>query len=137
MSGNATGSTLLFEVRLGNNRFQAARNPELWLEPLPDETGQLQGALAGRVIDSKGNYLQIPNILVERLAGPGLPAIDQIYLKTYSEKRLIGKSPWGESFATGDLPPGEYQVSIWYDGSYQQVVKVEPGKLTFVTIQVK
>jgi murein DD-endopeptidase MepM/ murein hydrolase activator NlpD len=137
MSGNAAGSTLYFEVRLGENSYQNARNPELWLEPLPDESGQPQGALAGRVLDVKGNFLKITNIVLERLAGPGLPAIDQIYTRTYTDSRMQGLSPWKETFAAGDLPAGEYQISIWMDGMKQRVVKVQPGKLTVVTMTIK
>ncbi|HLE51129.1 MAG TPA: peptidoglycan DD-metalloendopeptidase family protein [Anaerolineales bacterium] len=138
MSGDVSGSTLLFEVRLGENHPDAAHNPELWLEPLSDDTGQLQGALAGRVIDSHGKLLDISNIVVERLAGPGLPAIDQIYLKTYAEKSLMGLDPWAENFAAGDLPAGEYQISFYHEGDLQQrVVEVQPGKLTLVIFELK
>ncbi len=137
MTGRVTGSTLHFEVRLGENTYQAARNPELWLVQLPDETGQLQGALAGRVLDAQGNTLQVLNIVIERLGDPGQPAIDQIYLKTYAEKRLIGLSPWEESFAAGDLPAGPYQISFWLNELQQLSVQVLPGKLTLVTFQIK
>lgn len=135
--GGAVGSILYFEVRLGENNYQAARNPELWLEPLPDESGQPQGALAGRVLDAKGKFLEITNIVLERLAGPGLPAIDQIYTRTYTDGRMQGLGPWKENFAVGDLPAGEYQISIWLDGMKQRVVKVQPGKLTTVTWTIK
>ena len=136
MSGSVTGSTLQFEVRLGENAYQAARNPELWLEPLPDEDGTLQGAIAGRILDSKGKLLQVPSILIEQLSGPGQPAQDQIYLKPYSQKRLAGLAPWRENFAAGDLPAGEYQISIWFNGMHQQVIEVQPGKLTLVTFHI-
>jgi murein DD-endopeptidase MepM/ murein hydrolase activator NlpD len=138
MSGDVSGSILLFEVRLGENHPDAARNPELWLEPQSDDTGQLQGALAGRVVDKNGKTLTIPNIVVERLAGPGLPAIDQLYLKTYAENSLMGLDPWKENFAAGDLPAGEYQISFYHEGDLQQrVVEVQPGKLTLVIFELK
>jgi hypothetical protein len=136
MSGSVKGSTLQFEVRVGENNYANARNPELWLEPLLDEQGNAQGALAGRVLDSQGNYVPVKNIVVEHLAGPGLPAIDQFYLKTYLDKRLIGQTPWEENFAAGDLPPGEYQISFWEQGLQQQVVKIKPGQLTVVTFHL-
>ena len=137
MSGDVSGSILLFEVRLGENHPTAARNPELWLEPLSDDTGQLQGAFAGRVVDSNGKLLKISNIVVERLAGPGLPAIDQLYLKTYSENSLMGLDPWEENFAAGDLPAGEYQLSFYYEGDLQQrVVEVQRGRLTLVIFEL-
>jgi len=137
MSGGVPGSTLHFEVRLGENSYATARNPELWLTPLPDETDQPQGALAGRIRDPEDNYLQVPNIVVERLSGPGLPAMDRFYLKTYAEKRLIGQPPWEENFAAGDLPAGQYKISFLSNGMQQQVVEVQPGKITVVNFTVK
>jgi hypothetical protein len=89
------------------------------------------------VLDEQGNYQQVPNIVIEQLAGPGLPAIDQFYLKTYEKKELLGQSPWNESFALSDLPPGEYQITFMLNGLQQLVVEVEPGKLTLVTFEIK
>lgn len=137
MSGVVPGSTLHFEVRIGENSYQNVRNPELWLELLFDENDQSLGSLAGRVLDEQGNYQQVPNIVIEQLAGPGLPAIDQFYLKTYEKKELVGQSPWNESFALSDLPPGGYQITFMLNGLQQQEVEVESGKLTLVTFEIK
>lgn len=137
MTGNATGSSLLFEMRMGENSYNATRNPELWLENLPDEAGTLQGAIAGRILNANGELLKSDNIVVERLAGPGLPAIDTYYLKSYSGKSISGLAPWGENFAAGDLPAGDYQITFYVEGKLQQrVVTVEPGKLTLVTFEI-
>ena len=137
MSGNVSGSTLHFEVRQGENSLDSARNPDLWLAPLKDQDGQPSGALAGSIIDARGEYVEMKNIVLERLAGPGQPAVDQVYIQTYTDKDLIGQKPWGESFAVGELPPGEYQVSFWLDGMQQKVVQVEPGRLTVVNFQLE
>jgi murein DD-endopeptidase MepM/ murein hydrolase activator NlpD len=137
MSGGVPGSTLHFEVRVGENSYLAARNPELWLVLLSDESDQPLGALAGRILDDQGNYQQVENIVIEQLAGPGLPAIDQFYLRTYEKKELMGLGPWEESFALGDLPPGEYQISFMLNGIQQRVVEVLSGKLTLVTFQIE
>jgi murein DD-endopeptidase MepM/ murein hydrolase activator NlpD len=137
MSGSVPGSTLHFEVRVGENSYQAARNPELWLVLLSDQADQTLGSLAGRVLDDQDNYQPVENIVVEQLAGPGLPAIEQFYLRTYEKKELMGQSPWNESFALSDLPAGEYQITFMLNGLQQQVVKVEPGKLTLVTFEIK
>ena len=135
-SGNIFGSTLRFEVRVGENSYQLVRNPELWLPPLPDENGQLHGVLAGRILDSSGNFVEISNIVIERLAGPGLAALDQFYVQTYARDDLKGLAPFEESFALGDLPPGQYQVTFYLNGFYQKVIEIEPGKLTLVTFIV-
>lgn len=137
MSGNVRGSTLHFEVRQGENSLDSARNPDLWLKPLADEDGVPMGALAGRIVDASGEYVEMNNIVLERLAGPGQPAVDQIYIQTYTDKDLVGKSPWGENFAVGELPAGEYQVSIWSGSMQQKVLQVEPGKLTVLVFQLE
>lgn len=138
MSGRVTGSTLHFEVRLGENTYQDVRNPELWMDLLPDENGQTQGALAGQILDPNGKYVQVSNIVLEQLAGPGQPAAKTIYLKTYAEKRLMGLSPWQENFAIGDLPAGDYQISFYWQNRLQQrLVKIKPGKLTVVSFQLQ
>jgi murein DD-endopeptidase MepM/ murein hydrolase activator NlpD len=136
-TGDVGGSTLDFEVRFGEDNYNAARNPELWLQPIPDESGELQGALAGRVLDSQGKYVSIDNIVIERLAGPGQRALDTKYLKTYAENRLKGTDPWQESFAIGDMPAGSYQITFYYGPDLvQRVVEIQPGELTVVTIQL-
>lgn len=136
-SGNVNGSTLHFEVRMGDNFYDAVRNPELWLAPLRDESGQRMGALAGKIVDANGKDVIVDNIVIERLAGPGQRALDTYYLKTYAEKKLKSMQPWEENFAMGDLPAGEYQITF-YSGPnmVQREVVVEPGKLTVIKIQV-
>jgi hypothetical protein len=136
-TGDVNGSTLRFEVRFGDNVYDAARNPELWLSALPDDTGSLQGALAGRVVNPAGEYLFVDNIVLERLGGRGQPALDTYYIKTYAEDRLVGTEPWFENFAISDLPAGSYQITFYFDQELiQREVEVESGKLTLVTIAV-
>lgn len=135
-TGAATGSHLHFEVRYGENTYAASRNPELWLKPLQDESGQPMGAIAGRILDGQGKPIQISNIVIERLAGESLPPMGTYYLNTYSEARLVGLEPWQEGFAIGDLPAGEYQISFTQRGMQQRVVEVRPGELTLVTFEI-
>ena len=52
MTGSALGNHLHFEVRLGENTYQAVSNPELWLAPGLAENGQQKGIIAGRVISA-------------------------------------------------------------------------------------
>ena len=131
------GSTLHFEVRLGENAYQAARNPELWLEPIIGGNDKPSGTLAGSVLDEDGEYQDVDNIVIEQLAGPGLPALDQFYMRTYERSDLIGLSPWEESFAISELPPGSYQITFMLNGLQQRVVEVLPGMLTMVDFQIE
>jgi murein DD-endopeptidase MepM/ murein hydrolase activator NlpD len=106
MSGMVSGSTLHFEVRVGDNQYGLARNPELWLAPRPDETGQPMGALAGRVVDAEDKPLEVTNVVLERLGGPGQPALDQYYLRTYSDKDQVGLSPGRKASQSATCRPG-------------------------------
>jgi murein DD-endopeptidase MepM/ murein hydrolase activator NlpD len=139
MSGSTRGSTLYFEVRYGENTYEAARNPELWLEPLTDATGDPMGALAGRVLDKQGNYVHVRNILVENLRIAAQEGkLGPLYLRTYIDDIQAGLEPWQENFASSYLPEGTYQISFWYGSKlYQREVEVQPGRLTFVNFEVE
>jgi len=129
MSGSTRGSTLYFEVRYGKNSYEAARNPELWLEPLTDATGDPMGALAGRVVDKQGNYVHIRNILVENLRTAAQGKLGPLYLRTYIDNIQMGLDPWKESFAASYMPEGTYQISFWYGSQlYQREVGGATGQ---------
>jgi murein DD-endopeptidase MepM/ murein hydrolase activator NlpD len=136
MSGSVKGSTLHFEVRMGENSYKATRNPELWLQQLDDENGQPTGALAGRITNGKGDYVALRNIVVQRLGDSSKPVLQTIYLKTYAASSMWGQAPFLESFGAGNLPAGKYKVSIWLNGNFQQIVEVKSGKLSFVNLVV-
>jgi len=136
-TGSATGSHLHFEVRFGENTYAASRNPELWLQPLPDPSGQPMGAVAGRILDGQGRQVEVSNVVVERISNISPGSRAAIYLNTYSEDKLVGLDPWQESFAAGDLPAGEYKISFYYVGMQQRIVEVRPGELTLVTFEIQ
>jgi murein DD-endopeptidase MepM/ murein hydrolase activator NlpD len=133
MTGNTGGSTLHFEVRLGKNSFENVRNPELWIQPLPDDEGRPTGALAGRVVNSSDEPMSLRNVVIEQLGEGGTGVVRTLYLRPYMDLRLADKSPWMETFAMSELPPGEYQLSIWKSNDIlQKRITIEPGKLTMV-----
>jgi len=136
MTGVAEGSHLHFEVRLGENSYKSSRNPELWLKPNKDENEQLMGGIAGNLVDSYGNNLQLSSIVIERLDDLNDQSENfQATLLSYEEKALIGLAPWEESFGIGDLPPGWYRITYPYQGLQQRVVEVLPGQLTVVSLK--
>jgi len=138
MSGIAEGSHLHFEVRLGENTYASVRNPELWLVPHQDKSGQPLGALAGSFIDSYGNNLFKDSIVLQHLPdGPDGASDFQITILSYEEDVLIGQFPWQESFAVGDLPPGLYRISFPHYGLRQELVQVFPGRLTVATFRLE
>ena len=134
MTGIATGSHLHFEVRYGENSYAASRNPELWLQPLDDESGKPMGALAGAILDEHGQILDVENLVVEHLTSQEGHSDWEIYLRTYEEQGLRGEPPWEESFALGDLPAGWYRLSFVQYGMQSLLFQVLPGQLTRVVL---
>jgi hypothetical protein len=135
-TGVATGSHLHFEVRLGENSYDHTRNPELWLAPRRDASGEEFGTIAGRIIDKSGQQLYIPNVVIEFLPGPGQDPLWQLYVETYAEDGFRGDDQWDENFGVGDLPPGWYRISFVTRGMQVREVQVSPGELTFVEVNV-
>ncbi len=123
--GVATGPHLHFEVRLGENAYQAAQNPVLWMQPAaPDD-----GALALRLTDPSGHPRHLTAIVLRGLT-PGLPTR---YPQTYVEEALHGDPRLHENAAVGDLPPGDYELEITCCGRlYRRVVEIRPHHLTLV-----
>jgi murein DD-endopeptidase MepM/ murein hydrolase activator NlpD len=133
-SGVAIGAHLHFEVRAGANRYDAVRNPELWLAPrLAD--GAAAGVLAGRVVDPSGTPARGQQVTVRRLdAGTNGPRT--YFLDTYAfEADTSGSdSRLGEDFVLSGLPPGEYGVAAFSPSLRQQRVQVVAGVITWVAL---
>jgi murein DD-endopeptidase MepM/ murein hydrolase activator NlpD len=130
-SGSVRGSTLYFEVRYGENAYANVRNPELWLPPLDPNDYPANGILAGRILDGDGKLVQVDNLVLTPLDGPGSPE-RPIYITTYTNTNLAGQPPYQENFAVGDLPPGRYKFSIWRDTMQQRIIEIQPGMITFI-----
>lgn len=136
LGGVAAGTHLHFEVRYGENDYNAVRNPELWLQPHLDETGNPLGVLAGRIVDDQGDPLEAENIVVKKLDDNG--KIEKTYyLTTYEDAAMLALPPWYDTFALGDLPAGKYQISFIYKHEQKYQVEVLPGVVTYVYLKGK
>lgn len=129
-TGIAIGSHLHLEIRIGSDDYRSTRNPQLWVQPLPGT-----GVLAGRVLDAQGNPARSTIVIEHVVAGNFI----HLYpLETYAHETLNGDDVWHENFSAGDLPAGDYRLSLIYDGTlYAQRLPIEAGKLTLVTFNVK
>jgi murein DD-endopeptidase MepM/ murein hydrolase activator NlpD len=134
-TGVAIGPHLHFEVRVGQNAYTHTRNPELWLRPLTGANNTPYGALAGRVTDLDGNLLYDLPIVVRPLE-VGEPTRAR-YLTTYARETLNGDDVLQENFALDDLPAGTYRVAVNTTTFYEQTVRIEPGRLTWMSFSVK
>jgi len=139
-SGEAIGSHLHFEVRLGQNNYDSNRNPVLWLKPLKGGNGSLFGVLAGRLQDAQGNLIYTQHLNVQYFPDPSGPPAAIYPVETYASEAhpVQGDNRWKENFALGDLTAGVYRLSlIWSGKLLEERVNVQPGQLTVVTFVAK
>ncbi len=129
-TGIAIGPHLHFEVRVGDAPFDfnATRNPDLWLYPYPNN-----GLLAGRVVDAAGDPLPGATVEVRSMRTQSL-----LFAFTYGGDPANSDIAWGENFTRGDLPAGEYVVSVGIDGvlKFQQRVNVQDQTITWLDIRI-
>jgi murein DD-endopeptidase MepM/ murein hydrolase activator NlpD len=120
-TGVALGPHLHFEVRVGKNDYYSTRNPEMWLAPFPH-----WGHLAGRVLNSKGDYVYGVTVDVRsvHLDDPEAEPIRR-FVTTYAQETLNGDDEFKENFVVGDLPPGVYSVAVSGQGHAQTITVTE------------
>jgi murein DD-endopeptidase MepM/ murein hydrolase activator NlpD len=139
-TGAATGSHLHFEVRLGRDDYESNRNPVLWLKPLMNKDGKPFGAIAGRLVDGKGKPLQYTGINIQYFPSPGGAQTAAYQVDTYApeEHPVRSDDAWLENFTLGDLPAGQYRISIIWSGVlYERWIEVQEGKVTVVAFIIK
>ncbi|MBN1306005.1 MAG: M23 family metallopeptidase [Anaerolineales bacterium] len=139
-TGSAAGGHLHFEVRQGLNLYQNTRNPELWLRPY-DVNGQQGGYLAARIADTEGRLLHAYfNIQYFETNTEDASAEWQVYYESYSfDQFSFGQEDWlRENFALGGLRPGYYLITIKdVTVTYERLVEVKPGQLSFAVIEIE
>jgi murein DD-endopeptidase MepM/ murein hydrolase activator NlpD len=136
-TGVAIGPHLHFEVRVGQDAYTATRNPELWLIPLP-ENGKPSGAIAGRVTDLDGNLLSAVTVVILPIATTADKPRNR-YINTYAPDPFFinGDDRLQENFAVGDVPPGQYSISISTGKFNQQILTVQPNEVAWITFAIK
>ena len=136
-TGRATNDHVHLEIHVAPTADSAAivdpeqrypaftRNPQLWIEPLPDT-----GVVAGRVTDAAGQ--PVPGARVHGIVKPHPRETPFSFAETY-EDRAHPDPVFGEHFAIGDVPAGEHVLGVEIEGARVfRTVRVEPGKVTFV-----
>jgi len=136
-TGRATNDHLHFEVHVAPTADVSAIvdpaqrfpphtvNPQLWLRPLPGT-----GIVAGRVVDAEGQ--PVPGARIHGLTLPYPTETPYSSAETY-EDRAHPDPAYGEHFAVGDVPAGEYRLHVEIAGQrVERRVRVAPGMVTFV-----
>jgi len=130
--GAATNPHLHFELRIGENEFDATRNPMLWIDP-----GPTRGVIAGRLVDPEGRPWQgVPLALVSR-NGDGGQFPTWSYLGDPQELSNPDEG-WAENFVFSDILPGEYDIYTSIQGvDYRQPVTVSASQVATVEIETE
>lgn len=125
-TGVALGPHLHLEVRIGDPYdYGSTYNPDLWVRPWSG-----YGTLIGRVTDSSGNKVYSITISIEPESGPNRTTY------SYADDYVNSDPYYGENFSYGDLPAGEYQVTVRKRGvlRYKGMVTVEAGQTNWLEI---
>lgn len=127
-SGEVTGPHLHFEVRVGVNKYGAARNPALWLAPYEG-----WGTIAGRFVDRRSRMISGATLKLRPLDSPEDEFRQQMtYHPTAASDDLLR-----ENFVFADVPAGTYELILdANDGvhRYRREVEVFPGQTSFEVI---
>ena len=134
-TGGAIGSHLHFEVRRGDvEDYFSTQNPEGWLTPAKDLTGNFFGTLIISVVDGAGNVVKNVNFTIGYYSDPAQGPDKVYYATSYSPDMLMGR----ENAALGGLSAGQYRIAVEMNGQIlERWVEVESGKLTQVVFVVK
>lgn len=127
-TGVADGPHMHFEVRLGENSYDATRNPLLWLWPFPD-----RGTITGRVTFTNDSLAYEAPIRAVRVDAPSRYASTT----TYARNGLNADDVWAENFALDDIEAGFYEVIVTVgDEKIKKEVWVYPRRTSFVEIEL-
>lgn len=128
-SGVAEGSHLHFEVRIDENSYMNAVNPELYLlPPASPSSGEQDGVLLVRLNDHLGNRLRTDDVTILPIDAD--PQQEALYPEMYAG-RADPSQAWGEGLVIGDLAPGIYQVIVHIEGyTLEQTIEIRSGLLT-------
>ena len=108
LGGAATAPHLHFEVRVGQNTFDATQNPMLWIDP-----GATRGVIVGRLVDPNGWPWQgVELVLTEKETGHEA-LTTWSYLEDPTGRGSVNPDAgWAENFVFADIRPGEYEIKV-------------------------
>ncbi len=128
-TGVADGPHLHLEVRLGENSYNATRNPLIWLYPFPD-----RGTVVGRVTWPDGTAVNEAPVRLNRVDA----ASRYQATTTYADSSVNPDLAWNENFAIDDVDAGFYEVIVNIgDKKYKAEVWVYPYRTSYVEIVIE
>ena len=125
LTGNTSGPHVHFEVRIEDSKGGRVQNPELWMAP---PVGS--GVLAGRLKNDFGYLISAQQLWLESLeTGYKYDIMSYAHVK-----HIYSDDYFRENFVIGDIPAGEYELSMIYKNKwYRTNVTIAPGTVNYVT----
>lgn len=133
-TGDVSGPHVHLEVRLGENNYYSVLNPLLWIVPYVGH-----GVVAGRVTYPDGTLAEDVTVTLAQRGRVIQTTTTYIAPKRAANQRSgweINPDPlWQENFALGDVPSGDYTISVTLNGRrYAQDISVRAGTTNFVEL---
>ncbi len=129
-TGRVSGPHVHFEVRMGENHYRSTYNPNLWMVSYVGH-----GVIAGRVLDSFGDFVNDATITVNRWSTGLVQATTTTYVFQNNDLDVNPDPNWGENFVVPDLPAGRYEVVATINGNrHSKIIDVVEGTTAFVEI---
>lgn len=126
MTGKTSGPHLHYEVRILDKDGQRHQNPELWLAPALDH-----GVVTGRIVNRYGYLLNSWKFILTSME-TGRDWVISAYDPEIMQYKEIDPY-FKENYVMSDLPAGDYQFSMWYNGVYYtSVIEILPGVVNYV-----
>lgn len=133
-TGDVSGPHVHLEVRLGENNYYSVLNPLLWIVPYVGH-----GVVAGRVTYTDGTLADDVSVTLTQRGRIVQTTSTYIAPKRSPTQRSgweVNPDPvWQENFAFGDVPAGDYTISVTLSGRrYTQDINVRAGTTNFVEL---
>lgn len=128
-TGHSTGGHVHFEVMVDTNSYGTTYNPALWTVPYVG-----RGTVAGRVVDSRGEFLQDVDVTLS--SGGLVRDTTTTYVFRDVGSRVNPDPEWQENFVFSDVPVGRYEVVVTLNGKrLSNIVDVREGATGFTEFQ--
>ncbi|HRE46926.1 MAG TPA: peptidoglycan DD-metalloendopeptidase family protein, partial [Aggregatilineales bacterium] len=130
-SGMVSGPHVHFEVRVGSNKYNATRNPILWMVPFEGH-----GVIAGRILAPNGQPIQDALVRLwqrKRVVDTTTTYVNPFWTDSQTYWNIVPDDVWRENFVFGDVPAGDYTLTVNVGNlDYEMQVTVRSATTSFV-----
>ncbi len=132
-TGDVSGPHVHLEVRLGENRYFSAYNPLLWVAPYLG-----YGVVAGRITGADGRFVDDITVTLSQRGRVVETTTTYVQPRLPGQRRdwqTVPDPGWQENFVLGDVPEGDYEISVTLGGRrIAQPISVIAGTTNFAEL---